>query len=888
MTKAFGSGYFGEWIIDEFGLPAYNYTCNQEKDPKAISETHEKWQDETNHWHQVGNDRLVGIASNYGYVQIRQDEGSPKFINDYNPNHKQFGGGFGYLVDQDHRYLSTFYSGTKEKQRFQRIFGIGYYRKSVHNDHMGVDQIIFAPYGNDPLIRSQVTIENRSSAPKQFQWIEYWGCQPYQFSYKSVMMSFATKIHPTNIRRSITTQYSRRTSSCRNGHGLMTTYSLPQKDTLSTNSTQKPDFEDLCPPSIFLVGFSESKVDLFNNSALFFGESGPISPSGIIEGQEFDPTIQNKDHGLFLRESLLLQPGEKKTLFYAYGYITSKETLTTLYQKYASSIKEAFTTSCLKWKENRIQLNIAKEPWIDRELLWHHYYLRSNLTYDSYFREHIISQGHTYQYLLGSQVASRDPLQHALPFIYTEPKFVKEILRYTLKTVLPTGEIPYGITGYGMVLPGDVKPSDLELWLLWVSAEYILAHKDKAFLEEIIAMYPGYGPDIKYMTIKDLLHLCYTHFISDIGIGKHGLQRISNGDWNDMVIKGTVPPDKIPDVQKNGESVLNAAMSTYVLQKYSEMLNFLESDELAQQVSTYARRQKKAVQQQWTGHWFKRAWLSEEFGWVGEKELWVEPQPWALLGKVATQEQKEILIASLEKWVQNPSPIGAMINSHADPTKPRPAGVGINAGIWSSINGTLIMALAQEHKAKAWEEWKKNTLAYHAKAYPDIWYGIWSGPDTYNSHLSHRPGETIYDNIFASPTVVPAVQKVLNMSWIDFPVMNMHPHAWPLYNLGHLLGIHFTSAGIEFDLNQPFPTFSLKSPLVGIEMTKNSISGWYHPRERGVYQITMHLSPALLEKLKSGKNWENAIPSNFSQNRVQFSRSTDTHGKITWLLELEQ
>jgi len=35
--KEFGSGYFGEWIEDEFGLPAYRYTCDQINDPKAIT-----------------------------------------------------------------------------------------------------------------------------------------------------------------------------------------------------------------------------------------------------------------------------------------------------------------------------------------------------------------------------------------------------------------------------------------------------------------------------------------------------------------------------------------------------------------------------------------------------------------------------------------------------------------------------------------------------------------------------------------------------------------------------------------------------------------------------------------------------------------------------------
>ena len=79
--KAFGSGYFGEWIEDEFGLPAYHYTCDQINDLKAITPMNEAWRSKTDHIHQVGNDRLVGIASNYGHIQVRQDEGSPKFLN---------------------------------------------------------------------------------------------------------------------------------------------------------------------------------------------------------------------------------------------------------------------------------------------------------------------------------------------------------------------------------------------------------------------------------------------------------------------------------------------------------------------------------------------------------------------------------------------------------------------------------------------------------------------------------------------------------------------------------------------------------------------------------------------------------------------------------------
>ena len=84
-AKAYGSGHFGEWITDTFGLPAYRYTCDQTSDPKAISPVHKQWRSPADHTHQVGNDRLVAAVSNYGYVQVRQDEGSPKFLNDYCP-----------------------------------------------------------------------------------------------------------------------------------------------------------------------------------------------------------------------------------------------------------------------------------------------------------------------------------------------------------------------------------------------------------------------------------------------------------------------------------------------------------------------------------------------------------------------------------------------------------------------------------------------------------------------------------------------------------------------------------------------------------------------------------------------------------------------------------
>jgi len=136
--KAYGSGYFGEWTQDSFGLPAFRYTCDQTTDPRAISPTHAEARSSTDQTHQVGNDRLVAAVSNYGYVQVRQDEGSPKFLNDYAPRLGQYGAGIGYLTD-GHMVLSTYYPG--QAKTFERVFGVGYFRKTTGNGNAAVDQV---------------------------------------------------------------------------------------------------------------------------------------------------------------------------------------------------------------------------------------------------------------------------------------------------------------------------------------------------------------------------------------------------------------------------------------------------------------------------------------------------------------------------------------------------------------------------------------------------------------------------------------------------------------------------------------------------------------------------------------------------------------------------
>src|SRR5262249_42871230 len=143
------------------------------------------------------------------------------------------------------------------------------------------------------------------------------------------------------------------------------------------------------------------------------------------------------------------------------------------------SAQSALKDSCAQWKTKGLRFSTESEPWVEREVTWNHYYLRSGFTYDNFFHQHIISQASIYQYVMGFQGASRDPLQHTLPFLFSASALAREVLRDTLTEVRSARSIPYGIAGPCVPLPtGSGNSSDMPLWLLWAVSGYVLATRD--------------------------------------------------------------------------------------------------------------------------------------------------------------------------------------------------------------------------------------------------------------------------------------------------------------------------------------------------------------------------------------------------------------------------
>lgn len=852
--KSYGSGCFGTWIADEFGLPAFRYTCDQIHDPKATTEVNPGILAPAEHIHQVGNDRIIAIASNYGHMRVRQDEGAPKFLNDHAPDQGIFSGGFGYLTDGK-SVLSTLYTGRTKIENFDRTFGTGYLRKKTSDESYAIDQVIFAPFGDDPVLISEVKVSNGGRGDAQLRWIEYWGCQVYEFSFRSFMESFAGKgMH--ELRREFAARFEHSFRKTNDGSGLIESKQFTGRDpaeekifaSLVANLEKNPNpfltppdknapklasFDDLNPPRTFLISLDAPADGISANGKAFFSSGGAEAPSGL--GTTLDGNLEQSgpQSALLLERKFTLKPGETRTLTFLYGYLPSGFDLESLATKYRKNAQNAFPDSCAQWKKAGLRFSTQAEPWVEREVAWNHYYLRSGFSYDDFFHHHIVSQASIYQYVMGFQGAARDPLQHVLPFIFSDPQIVRDVLQYTLKEVRADGSIPYGIVGHGMTMPvTSDNSSDMPLWLLWAASEYILATRDTAFLDaQVITVY-GVRPEPK--TVRELLTRCYRHLIDDVKTGQHGLMRMLYDDWNDALVNAWATPGDVKEVVEKGESVLNSAMASYVFDYYARMLTYAGDDgTLSSPIRQKGEEHRNAVQQQWAGKWFRRAWLGRAMGWLGEQGLWIEPQPWAMIGGAANEEQTTTLVQTIDEQLRQPSPIGAMqMNKSPDQVQRGPwhsePGTQVNGGVWPSLNQTLIWALARVNGAMAWDEWKKNSFARHADVYPQIWYGTWSGPDVLNSTLSDKPGETTGGKPFG---------------WTDFPVLNMHTHACPLYSLTKLIGLEFTENGLVLAPKLPLESFSFESPLVGFTKAVSGYEGWYNPSVQNTWSVRLTLAP---------------------------------------------
>jgi hypothetical protein len=847
-----GSGAFGRWLVDSFGLPAYEYRLDEQTDPRADQA---ELDGSDANWSQLGNDAIVANAYNHGYVELWSSARLYQWANRYEDEARHYAGGFGWLRLDDGRAASTLYLDRPPASHFRRTFGAGYASKRMRFAGLQVTETTTAPFGDDPALVDEVRITNRSGKDRRFAWWEYWDVNPYDEN--------------ADVHRGLDSP----------------TYDAAER---RLSVAQAPSALDTDPLSIFLAAARGTKVSGFDaDTDDFFGTGSRLLPAAVAGDRANDalaPPSAEADTGramFALRTPVYLRPGETVTLRYVYG-LAHPDQIDPIVAR-AGRGRSAAAASARRWARWLPKVDLGRRlAWLARELTWDAYMVRSASLYEESCGHHVITQGGYYQYGLGQQIAFRDPLQHMLPIIYADPSLAREVLRYSLQQQRAvTGTIEYGVGP--MCAPLDLGTSnDMDFWLLQAVAEYVLATRDLGFLDERLP-YQGAPAGA---TVWDHLKLAVSHQESEHGIGPAGNYLMgTNGDWSDFST-AILPAD---------ESVLVTAQLAYAYPLLAQVADLRGDGAFADQLRRLGDRDVAQLRREWTGRgWYARGYLGLDQ--VGAGAMYLEPQPWAILAGAPDADQAATLVGNIERYLQGrgaPPELGGptRIGTSQSPARADPDvtetdtvdGVGDGnavyvGGTWYALNGPLTWALGElagevtGAARKAFDELKRNTLAAHAEAYPDHWTGILSVDDACNSFYSSAPGQC-------------GIPLLLDLADRQSNGQITHQPAWGLFAALRLAGIQPTGDGFRIAPTLPLKRFSIRLPRVGIEVRPRSMRGYVQTVSAARLRLELH--PPGNGSARSARVWIDGKPArklSIEHGAITVTAATGADRLVDWAL----
>ena len=861
---AYGSGRLGTWQPDRFALPSY-----------ALSLENATLLNISSDLHVVGNDRMIANVAADGSLTLRQDEGGPKYLNDYNATLFQFAGGVGWLFGEGAGVLcDTNVSFPPPRGRaLAMTFAVGRVEKECVAGGLSTAQTIFAPFGDIPAVVSTVTITNSGAGAVRVRWLEQWAAG-------------APVILAGNVFRPSTWTAAFEPVAPLGGGGGAPIGVLSRKAN-PAGDARVPSVDDPQPRPAFLVALDDAGagVAFGVDGAALFPAADPRAPAlaALTNSTAAPPGPDGWRRGVLALASawLTVPAGGAVSLSFCYGYVPDEGSsaaaviAAVLAVGGGGGAPALLNASTRAWAGSlSLVLDVpAFGPWVARETAWHSYVLRALLTFDSFRGRHNLNQNGEYQnaYVRGGgpppaiggfNGASRDSLAHVMPFSWQAPAgaaVVPETVLFWLQTQLDSGMLAWATAGYGLDWRGWSAStpwlghvcSDLPVWPLLTAAEYVLATRDAAFLGRVVTRNAsGAAPQ----TVASLLMAAFGALVGGgpggVGLGAHGLLRLLGSDHNDGFYGAPGIAYGSPlglVVNATGESVMASATAAFVFGRFADALDFAAApfNASAARVRDAAAALRAAVAAASAGQAFvPRAWLGDDprLGWFGVdaatpdagggvRVMWMEPQAWAVLAGVLNATAAAALLQRVQARLCDASPTGCQNVAGCYQAACVYAGVD-HFSVWP-----LVWALGAPHVRQpdaALDAWRKASMAVHAEVYPDTFYGITSGPDGYIGPVFRPPGKAPGRADYA----------------LRYPTFNSWAHSEPLHSALNVFGAVFTPAGVTLAgglLNAS--QYSLATPLLGLARAPAApprFSGYYAPHARGQWAVTLFLPPELV------------------------------------------
>lgn len=784
QSKPYGSGNFGQWMTDEYGLPAYDYKQSASGEDFL---------------HLLGNGSCNATAHGGGYVSLYSSKYFPIVFNNFSD--KNYSGGFGWINDNGVKW-STLYADRPAGSNYRVVFGMGYMRKTIEYNSLQIVQDVFVPDGSDEVLMEKITFTNKSASEKRIDYIDYW-------DVALTWMQFNNKYPGW----SKLTEYTDKVK----------TYYDPTKAAIKAvmegdqGDFTKPSSTDPAKYSIFLSVLNENISSYDTRQATFMGHGTRAIPEQIARGKlsnslDISGNLVQNDALLAAQVTLPLPANSSKTVYVIYGTAlkgNENEVIDSYRSEYSQRLSDVIA------KSNNVKLSLpAGNEWVAREMTWNNYYLMAGMLREEYFHTSCINQGGAYFYGWGNNICPRDVLQHLMPLSYTRPEFAKASLRYVLRMMKNTGRLESGTKFYGTLNEDSFDQSDTQFYLIWALSDYIRATRDRAFLDEVNTYYDGGSA-----TVYEMLKQAYSFVINVTGKGEHNIIRVKHADWADGFLECA---GNRSETIKRGESSMNQAMACFTYPLLKEIALSKHDVVFADILQTEIKAVRSVMNSAcWKGNFYNRGWVIDSgnnFLEIGSKYPHLESNSFAMMAdSLMSSENVASLIASLSKYNSDLNFGMRLANPNSLPP------YGESHGTWfSPIHATIqgMIKHAYENSdagSMAWQEFKKASLARHAELWPDIFYGITSGDDSY----SPTDGTGYHGH---------NIKQLL-----------MHLHSQELLSSIRFAGIWPDSEGYLIQPAFPFTTFSWESDRIKVSYTPKIASGFIKALGKDVVKMRVKI-----------------------------------------------
>lgn len=421
------------------------------------------------------------------------------------------------------------------------------------------------------------------------------------------------------------------------------------------------------------------------------------NPQGVASGSLGNVTSYNENSCGALSCCITLMPCETKTIAFLLGAKSSEDasSLMASYSdpKQAAERELAALTKDWNQKLENLKVTTPSPEFNTMVNTWNAY---------NCFMTFIWSRAASFIYCgLRNGYGYRDTVQDIQGIIHLSPDMALEKIRFMLSAQVNNGgglplvkfthqpgkEDTPDDPSYVQETGHPAYRADDALWLFPTVYKYIAETGNTEFLDEVIPFANKESGSV-YEHLKRAIQFSFDH------LGPHGLPAGLYADWNDCLRLGADGESSFVAMQFYYAMIIQKSFAEY--KKDKVYIHYLD-----QKLSEIGGLIQKLC---WDNDRFIRGYTEtgERIGAANDPEanLWLNPQSWAVISRLASREQAEAALHEVHKRLN--TPFGAILMDppyHANAFDGALAviynqGTKENAGIFSQTQGWLILAEA--------------------------------------------------------------------------------------------------------------------------------------------------------------------------------------------------